>query len=92
MSTTKEISEKINYYTFKLPNISDDFIDYTLPRKICSDLKLNYSSIKISELNKEKKNELEKIYDLPKIRPFQQYQKIWAIPMLVFVLICVVRF
>lgn len=77
MSATKKFSEKIKYYTFKLPNKDKNLTDYILPKKICLDLNLNYSSIKIDNLKKEKINEIKSIYDLPKLRPFQQYNNIF---------------
>ena len=77
MSATKKISHKIQYYTFQLPEKSTNFIDYTIPKSICSNLKLNYISIKISELDNNTKNTIENIYDLPKEKPFQQYKDIF---------------
>jgi hypothetical protein len=77
MSSTKKLSNKIQYYTFKLPNTSDNFIDYTIPKSICSDLNLNYSSINIEELDENIKEEVMSTYDLPKLRPFQQYKDIF---------------
>ncbi|MDA9663554.1 hypothetical protein N9T80_00260 [bacterium] len=77
MSATKKISHKIQYYTFQLPEKSKNFIDYTLPKSICSNLQLKYITIKISELDSNTKNEIENIYDLPKEKPFQQYKDIF---------------
>ena len=77
MSATKEFTEKIRYYTFKLPNKPENLTDYILPKKICSDLNLHYSSIKIDNLNKDIIKEIKSIYDLPKLRPFQQYKNIF---------------
>lgn len=77
MSATKSISDKITYYTFKLPNVKEDFIDYTLPKKIANNLDLNYKSVKINELDEDTIEEIENTYDLPKIRPFQQYKNIF---------------
>ena len=77
MSATKKLSEKIKYYTFKLPNKAENLIDYILPNKICSDLNLDYSLVKIEYLKKEKIKEIKSIYDLPKLRPFQQYRNIF---------------
>ena len=77
MSATKKHAKKITYYTFRLPNISKNSIDYTLPKKICSDLNLNYKSMDISNLNKKEITKIQSIYDLPKTRPFQQYKNIF---------------
>tara|TARA_B100001029_G_C15016591_1_gene427746 strand:- start:583 stop:1338 length:756 start_codon:yes stop_codon:yes gene_type:complete len=77
MSITKKISKNIQYYTFKLPDKSEKLVDYTLPKSICSDLDLNYRSIKIDVFDNKTKQEIESIYDLPKLRPFQQYKNIF---------------
>ena len=77
MSATKYLSKEITYYTFRLPNTSASAIDYSLPKKICSELDLNYSYIKIGDLDKQVINEMQSTYDLPKLRPFQQYKNIF---------------
>ena len=77
MATTKPISDRVKYYTFKLPHIKEDFIDFTLPRKMTKDLDLNYRLVNIKELDKGIIKEIEETYDLPKIRPFQQYNDIF---------------
>ncbi len=77
MSATKKFSEKIKYYTFKLPDKAENLTDYILPKKICSDLNLDYSSVKIDNLKKDKIKEIQSLYDLPKLRPFQQYRNIF---------------
>lgn len=77
MSITKKTSKNIQYYTFKLPDKSEKLVDYTLPKSICSDLDLNYRSIKIDVFDNKTKQEIESIYDLPKLRPFQQYKNIF---------------
>lgn len=77
MSATKSLAKKITYYTFRLPNVSKNSIDYTLPKKICSEIGLSYSCIDIANLDKEEVDEIQSIYDLPKLRPFQQYKDIF---------------
>jgi len=77
MAATKNISDKVKYYTFKLPNQKEDYIDYTLPKKITSDLGLNYSFIRIKELPKKIKENILTVYDYPKLRPFEQYRNIF---------------
>ena len=77
MAATKKFSKNIRYYTFKLPDTSEELIDYTLPKKMCSDLGLDYLSIRIDHLDKETIKEIQSIYDLPKLRPFQQYRNIF---------------
>jgi len=77
MSATKFISDEIEYYTFKLPNLSSNVVDYILPKKITSDLGLKYKSVKINNLDNEIQKEIIETYDLPKIRPFQQYKNIF---------------
>ena len=77
MAATKNISNKVNYYTFKLPNQKEDYIDYTLPKKITSDLGLNYSFIYIKELPENIKDNILTSYDFPKLRPFEQYRDIF---------------
>ena len=78
MAATKNISSKVNYYTFKLPNQKEDIIDYTLPKKITTDLGLKYSFIYIKEISENIKKKILASYDLPRLRPFQQYQDIFA--------------
>ena len=77
MAATKKISDRIEYYTFKLPNQKEDYIDYTLPKKITSDLGLNYSFIRIKELPENIKDSILTSYDYPKLRPFEQYKDIF---------------
>lgn len=77
MSATKLLSKQVQYYTFTLPNKPNDFIDYTLPKKITSDLALKYKLLKINELNEDDKKEIFNTYDLPKINPFEQYKDIF---------------
>lgn len=77
MATTKNISKQVEYYTFKLPNQKENFIDYTLPKKITSDLRLNYHSILIKKLSKDLEQKILISYDYPKKRPFQQYKNIF---------------
>ena len=77
MAATKDISHKVEYYTFKLPNQKEDYIDYTLPKKITSDLGLNYSFIRIKELPKNIKDNILTSYDFPRLREFEQYRNIF---------------
>ena len=77
MAATKILSEQVQYYTFTLANKSDDFIDYTLPKKMTSELGLKYKLVNIDELNEGVKEEIFNTYDLPKISPFQQYKDIF---------------
>ena len=77
MAATKNISNKVEYYTFKLPNVKEDFIDYTLPKKITTDLGLNYSFIYIKELPKNIKDKISISYDFPRLREFEQYRNIF---------------
>jgi len=78
MAATKNISSKINYYTFKLPNDNKKKADYLLPRKITTDLGLKYSFVNIKEISENIKNKILASYDLPKLRPFEQYRDIFA--------------
>ncbi|MBC8266551.1 MAG: hypothetical protein H8E84_06245 [Flavobacteriales bacterium] len=78
MAATKNISDKVKYYTFKLPNKKEDYIDYTLPKKITSDLGLNYSFVRIKELPNKTKEQILNSYDYPKMRPFEQYRDIFT--------------
>jgi len=77
MAATKNISSKAEYYTFKLPNQKENFIDYTLPKRITTDLRLKYSFIYIKELPKNIKKKILASYDFPKLRPFEQYRDIF---------------
>ena len=77
MAATKNISNKVEYYTFKLPNQKEDYIDYTLPKKITSDLGLNYSFIRIKELPENIKDNILTSYDFPRLREFEQYRNIF---------------
>jgi len=77
MAATKNISRKVEYYTFKLTNQKENFIDHTIPKKITSDLGLNYSFIRIKELPKNIKDNILTSYDFPKLRPFEQYLNIF---------------
>ena len=77
MAATKKISKEVNYYTFKVPNKRKDFIDYTLPKKIASDLRLKYTFITIKELAKDIKKNIINSYDFPRIREFEQYHNIF---------------
>ena len=77
MAATKNISSKVEYYTFKLPNENENFIDYTLPKKITTDLGLKYSFIYIKKLPKNIKSKILESYDFPKLRPFEQYRDIF---------------
>ena len=77
MAATKNIADKVKYYTFKLPNKKEDYIDYTLPKNITSDLGLNYSFVRIKELPNKTKEQILNSYDYPKMRPFEQYRSIF---------------
>lgn len=77
MAATKNISNKVNYYTFKLPKEKEDYIDYTLPKKIANDLGIKYSFCYTKELPENIKKEILSRYDFPKLRPFEQYRDIF---------------
>ena len=77
MAATKEVSKKVEYYTFKIAKQDESYIDYTLPKKITSDLNLNYSFIHIKELPENIKETILSSYDLPLLREFEQYRNIF---------------
>ena len=77
VSATHKIAKRISYYTFKLPNEKESFIDYTIPRKIATELDLNYSFIYINNMENSEKERIEATFDFPRFRPFQQYQNIF---------------
>ncbi len=77
MAATRKISNKVEYYTFKIPNQKENFIDYTLPKKITTDLELKYSFIYIKRLSENIKKKILASYDFPKLRPFEQYLNIF---------------